>query len=75
MSSHTGEWCCSECESEKAYQESFNDEETGHIMGCFNCGYYDVYREDSETGEELEDYQGYEHEYREMDSEEVKDES
>ncbi len=58
MSSHTGEWCCSECESENAYQESFNDEETGHIMGCFNCGYYDVYREDSETGEESHCFYG-----------------
>lgn len=73
MSSSTGEWCCSECKSENAYQESFNDEETGHIMGCFDCGYYDVYREDSETGEELENYQGYEHEYRETDLEKERD--
>tara|TARA_R100001244_G_scaffold127566_1_gene98161 strand:+ start:677 stop:901 length:225 start_codon:yes stop_codon:yes gene_type:complete len=74
MSSMTGEWCCSECESENAYQESFDDGETGHVMGCFDCGYYDVYREDSETGQQLEDYQGYEHVYREQDLEEKNDE-
>ena len=41
----TGEWCCTECGSHNAYQETFNDDEVGHIMGCDDCGYYDVYRE------------------------------
>ena len=63
MSSMTGNWVCTECGSDNAYQEDFNDDETGHIMGCQDCGYYDVYREDRDTGEVIEEYAGYDHEY------------
>ena len=44
MSSMTGEWCCTECGSYNAHQEDFSDDEVGHIMGCQDCHYYDVYR-------------------------------
>ena len=38
-------------------------------MGCDDCGYYDVYRENAETGEIIEDYQGHEHDYAKEDKE------
>tara|TARA_A100001201_G_scaffold137527_1_gene127488 strand:- start:751 stop:954 length:204 start_codon:yes stop_codon:yes gene_type:complete len=66
MSSNTGRWCCTECKSYNAYIETFSDDEIGHIMGCKDCGYYDVYRENAVTGEIIEDYQGYDHEYTEV---------
>ena len=67
MSSSTGEWCCTECGSHNAYQETFSDDEIGHVMGCQDCHYYDVYREDAETGEVIENYQGYDHQYAQDD--------
>ena len=73
MSSMTGEWCCTECGSHNAYQETFNDDEIGHIMGCQDCGYYDVYREDVETEEVIEDYQGYDHYYAQEDKDNKQD--
>ena len=69
MSSNTGEWCCTECKSYNAYQETFNDDEIGHIMGCKDCGYYYVYSEDAETVELIEDYQRYDHQYAQDDKE------
>ena len=62
MSNITGEYCCTECGSENAYEETFNDTESGHIIGCDDCGYYDVYRE-NRSGKVIEEYQGYEHYY------------
>ena len=71
MSSMNGNWCCTECNSTNAYQEEFRDDEIGEIYGCFDCGYYSVFRaeidEDDEEGDTIEDYHGYEHEYREDD--------
>ena len=69
MSSMTGEWCCTECGSHNAYQETFSDDEVGHIKGCQDCGYYDVYRENAETGQVIEEYQGHEHYYAKEDKE------
>jgi len=62
MSSMTEEYRCTECGSENAYEETFNDTESGHIIGCDDCGYYDVYRE-NRSGKVIEEYQGYEHYY------------
>ncbi len=67
MSSMTGEWCCTECGSYNAYQETFSDDEVGHIMGCNDCGYYDVYRENADTGDIIEEYQGHGHYYAQED--------
>jgi Zn ribbon nucleic-acid-binding protein len=58
---------CSQCNSENAYSESFHDEEIGHIDGCFDCGYYDVYREREIDKHVIEDYQGYNHHYKQQD--------
>ena len=69
MSSFTQDAVCSVCKSDNAYQEHFDDDEVGHIYGCFDCGYYDVLREDPDTEEIIEEYQGYDHEYREQDKE------
>ena len=69
MSSMSGNWCCTECNSTNAYQEEFRDDEIGEIYGCFDCGFYDVLREDPDTEAIIEDYQGYDHEYREQDKE------
>ena len=60
---------CVECKSINAYQEHFKDDEIGHIIGCFNCGYYDVLRLDPDTDKVIEDYQGYKHWYRQQDQE------
>ena len=67
MSSTTTDTCCKQCNSTNAYSEEFDDEEIGTIEGCFDCGYYEVYREDAETGEVIEDYEGYEHPYSKED--------
>ena len=67
MSSTVSDHCCKECNSTNAYSEVFNDDEVGTIEGCFDCGYYEVYREDYETGEIIEDYQGYDHHYAKED--------
>ena len=71
MSSMSGDWCCTECNSTNAYQEDFRDGEIGSINGCFDCGYYSVFRaeidEDDEEGDTIEDYDGYNHYYRETD--------
>ena len=69
MSSMTEHAVCNACKSDNAYQEHFDDDEVGHIYGCFDCGYYDVLREDPDTEEIIEEYQGYDHEYREQDKE------
>jgi len=73
MSSSTGEWCCTECGSDNAYQETFSDDEVGHVMGCQDCHYYDVYREDRDTGKVIENYQGYDHEYAQDDKDNKED--
>ena len=67
MSSTVSDHCCKECNSTNAYSEVFNDDEVGTIEGCFDCGYYEVYREDYKTGEIIEDYQGYDHHYSKED--------
>lgn len=67
MSSMSQDSVCSQCNSENAYSESFHDEEIGHIDGCFDCGYYDVYREREIDKHVIEDYQGYNHHYRQQD--------
>lgn len=71
MSSMSGNSCCSECKSTNAYMENYSDDEIGKIQGCFDCGYYEVYRveltDDYEEGEEIENYSGYKHSYREDD--------
>ena len=67
MSSSTTDTCCTQCNSTNAYLEEFDDDEIGSIEGCFDCGYYEVYREDTETGEVIEDYAGYDHAYAEED--------
>ena len=72
MSGMTGEWRCTKCKSDNAYQETFSDGEDGYIYGCFDCHYYEVYREDSETGEVIEDYKGYDHYYAQEDKEKSK---
>ena len=70
MSSMTEDAVCSQCKSDNAYQEHFDDDESGHIYGCFDCGYYDVLRENPDTEEIIEEYQGYNHEYRQDDIDE-----
>ena len=72
MSSSSGDWKCSECKSINAYKETFNDEEEGHIKGCWDCGYYDVYREDIETGKVIEEFTGFNHYYAKEDISEGK---
>ena len=67
MSSTVSNHCCKECNSTNAYSEVFNDDEVGTIEGCFDCGYYEVHREDYQTGEIIEDYQGYDHHYSKED--------
>jgi len=74
MSSMSGDWCCTECNSTNAYQEYFRDDEVGTIYGCFDCGYYSVFRANVhkvehgwEEGDTIENYDGYEHAYREAD--------
>ena len=67
MSSNSTQIVCSQCKSENAYSESFHDEEIGHVDGCFDCGYYDVYREGTNNGRIIEDYRGYNHCYRQQD--------
>jgi predicted nucleic-acid-binding Zn-ribbon protein len=66
MSGCVDKWVCTECGAD-GYHESFNDDEIGHVDTCNKCGYVDVYREDSETGEVIEDYSGYDHEYSTTD--------
>ena len=61
MSSMSGEYRCTECGSENCHNEEFNDDESGHIISCNDCGYCDVYREDSVSGKVIEEYQGYEY--------------
>ena len=63
MSSMNSDWVCTQCKSEKGYQEDFNDSETGYILECPKCKYMEVYREDVDTGKIIENYQGYEHYY------------
>jgi hypothetical protein len=36
-------------------------------MGCNDCGYYDVYRENADTGDIIEEYQGHGHYYAQED--------
>jgi len=67
MSSNSQQMICSQCNSENAYKESFCDEEMGHVEGCFDCGYYDVYRVREIDREIIEDYKGYNHYYRQQD--------
>ena len=67
MSSFVQDCKCSKCNSDNAYYETFSDDEEGHIMGCEDCGYYDVYREDAETREVIEEYKGYDHYYAQDD--------
>ena len=72
MSSISGDWCCTECNSTNAYQEYFRDHEVGTIYGCFDCGYYSVFRAEldmvrMEEGNTIENYDGYEHAYRKAD--------
>ena len=66
MSSMVGEWICTECGAD-GYHESFSDDEVGHIDTCNKCGYVDVYREDAESGEVIEDYSGCDHDYSTTD--------
>ena len=63
MSSVVEDWDCTECKSGKGVQEHFKDSEEGHILECRKCKYMEVYREDVETGDIIEDYQGYKHYY------------
>ena len=63
MSSMSGEWQCTECNSLNAVHEDFRDDETGHISECLDCGFMDVYREKTDTGKIIEDYQGHNHYY------------
>ena len=67
MSSNVTDTCCTQCNSNRAYSEEFHDDEIGTIAGCFDCGYYEVYREDAESGEIIEDYAGYNHAYAKED--------
>ena len=55
---------CTQCKSQDAVYEEFNDDEAGHIFECRSCNYTEVYREDVDSGEVVEDYSGYEHYYR-----------
>ena len=70
MSSTSEQIMCSQCKSDNAYSESIRDEEIGHVDGCFDCGYYDVYRERADNGYIIEDYQGYNHYFRQQDIDE-----
>ena len=63
MSSFVQDWNCDKCKSENAFYENFKDSETGYIFECNNCKYMEVYREDTNTGEIIEDYKGYDHYY------------
>ena len=67
MSSMTNHGICRNCESTNAYHETFEDDEVGSITGCFSCGWYEVYREDADTLEVLEDFEGYGHPYAQED--------
>ena len=67
MTSVVNKWHCTECNSDNAHEEIISDDEVGHIMGCQDCGYYDVYREDKKTGKLIEAYQGYNHKYALLD--------
>ena len=63
MSGTVSQAQCTECDSDNCYSEDFRDEETGHIIGCDDCGYYDVFRMNTDTGKIIEDYKGYKHYY------------
>lgn len=67
MSSMTSDATCTNCGSTNAYHETFEDDEIGSITGCFNCGWYEVYREDADTLEVLEDFGGVGHAYAQED--------
>ena len=63
MSGTVSQAQCMQCDSDNCYSEDFRDEETGHIIGCDDCGYYDVFRMNTDSGKIIEDYQGYKHYY------------
>ena len=63
MSSTVSQAQCTQCGSDNCYSEDFRDEETGHIIGCEDCDYYEVFRMYTDSEKIIEDYQGYEHYY------------
>ena len=63
MSSMVSDVTCTQCKSQDAVYEEFNDDETGHIFSCNSCNYTEVYRENVDSGEVVEDYSGYKHPY------------
>lgn len=63
MSSLVQDWDCTQCKDGKGFNETFNDTEDGYILECNLCNYMEVYREDVETGNIIENYSGYNHYY------------
>ena len=63
MSSTVSQAQCMQCGSDNCYSEDFRDEETGHIIGCEDCNYYDVFRMNTDSEKIIENYQGYKHYY------------
>ena len=63
MSSLVQDWDCTQCKEGKGFNETFNDTEDGYILECNSCNYMEVYREDVETGNIIENYSGYNHYY------------
>ena len=63
MSSTVSDAICDECESSNAIYEVFSDSETGHIFECKDSKYMEVFRENTESQEIIENYRGYEHPY------------
>ena len=64
MASMVSDSICTECKSDDAIYEEFNDDETGNIFECNSCNYMKVYRENVDSGDVVEDYSGFDHYYK-----------